>query len=103
VQRRIPSGLDVAFAVLGNDAVVPELAARINNISGRRFRDGLPYQHNLAALRTVLDGADASAWEDSMALHWLGCLRQLSVPTTDARYPEAMRTKHPAWDAYNVT
>src|SRR5262249_31222907 len=28
VQRRVPSGLDLAFAVFGNDQVVPDVAAR---------------------------------------------------------------------------
>src|SRR5215467_10544313 len=51
VQRRVPSCLDVAFAALGNDHVVPDLVERMNNRAGRQFRDGLNYQHNLAALR----------------------------------------------------
>src|SRR5262245_61724853 len=71
VQRRVPSGLDVAFAVLGNDQVVPELTTRIRDKDGRKFRDGLPYQHNLAALRNVLDTPSAGAWEDTLYLHWL--------------------------------
>jgi hypothetical protein len=95
VMRRIPSGLDVVFAVLGNNQVVPELTARLNNKSGRRFRDGLPYQHNLAALRKVIDAQGAAAWQDSLYKHWLACLRELSVPTTGKRYPQAMRTR--AW------
>jgi hypothetical protein len=95
VMRRVPSGLDVAFAVLGNDQVVPELTARMNDRSGRRFRDGLPYQHNLSALRNVLDAGGARAWEGSLYLHWLACLRELSAPTTGKEYPEAMRTR--AW------
>jgi hypothetical protein len=100
VQRRIPSGLDVAFAVFGNDQVVPELTTRIKDRSGHKFRDGLPYQHNLAALRNVLDTPAAGAWEDSLYLHWLACLRELSVPTTSDKYPEAMRTR--AWAMKSV-
>jgi hypothetical protein len=95
VMRRIPSSLDLAFAVLGNSQVAPELTARLKDRSGRRFRDGLPYQHNLAALRNVLDAQGAGAWEDSLYLHWLACLRELSAPTTASRYPEVMRTR--AW------
>jgi hypothetical protein len=102
VQRRIPSGLDVAFAVLGNDQVVPELTARINDRKGRKFRDGLPYQHNLAALRSVLDSPGAEAWEGSLYLHWLACLRELSAPATGDRYPEAMRTRDWALKTVNT-
>ncbi|HEV3261141.1 MAG TPA: DUF3160 domain-containing protein, partial [Gemmataceae bacterium] len=95
VIRRIPSSLDVAFAVLGNNQVVLELTAHLTEKAGRRFRDGLPYQHNLAALRNVLDAQDAGGWEGSLYLHWLACLRELSAPTTGAQYPEVMRTR--AW------
>jgi hypothetical protein len=34
-------------------------------------------------------------WEENLYTHWLGCLRELSKPTTDDKYPEAMRTQ--AW------
>jgi hypothetical protein len=95
VRRRIPSCLDVAFAALGNNHVVPVLTERITSPAGRRFRDGLNYQHNLAAVRETLDGQPASQWADNIYNGWLGCLRQLSSPTTDERYPEAMRTR--AW------
>jgi hypothetical protein len=95
VQRRIPSCLDVAFAVLGNNQAVPELVARITNPNGRKFRDGLPYQHNMAAMRQVIDSQNASIWNENIYLAWLAALRELSVPTTSAKYPEAMRTR--AW------
>jgi hypothetical protein len=95
VQRRIPSGLDAAFAVLGNDQAVPLLTARMTDAGGLRFRDGLPYQHNLAAVRTVVDAQDRPAWDENLYSLWLSCLRELSAPTTDAKYPEAMRTR--AW------
>jgi hypothetical protein len=93
VKRRVPSGLDVAFAALGNDQVVPELTARMTNADGRRFRDGLNYQHNLAAVRRVIDGQDPAAWDTDLYTNWLACLRELSRPTTAAAYPEAMRTR----------
>jgi hypothetical protein len=95
VMRRIPSCLDVAFATLGNNQIVPELTARINNTGGRDFRDGLPYQHNLAATRQVIDRLAPSAWQQNLYMHWLGSLRELSTPTTDPKYPESMRTR--AW------
>lgn len=97
VMRRIPSALDVAFSVLGNDPIVPELVARMTNANGRAFRDGpsLPYQHHLAAVREVVDGQNPAAWESGIYPAWLAALRELSLPTTDPQYPEAMRTR--AW------
>jgi hypothetical protein len=95
VNRRVPSCLDVAFAALGNDQVVPELTARMTAAAGRPFRDGLNYQHNLAAARDVVDAQDAAAWDADLYTSWLACLRELSRPTTSAVYPEAMRTR--AW------
>jgi len=97
VIRRKPCCLDAAFSVLGNDQVVPELVARMTNENGDPFRDGphLPYQHNLLALREVLDAQDPAVWTNNMYTAWLGALRALSAPTTDPIYPESMRTR--AW------
>jgi hypothetical protein len=95
VQRRVPSCLDVAFATLANNQAVPLLVERMTANNGRKFRDGLNYQHNLAAVRNVIDGQDAAIWEQNLYLNWLGCLRELSKPTTAAEYPQVMRTK--AW------
>lgn len=102
VQRRVPGALDVAFAVLGNDQVVPELVAQMRGTfedpdrpHARWFRDGRPYQHNLAAVRAVMERQTPDAWEGNIYMNWLACLRELSAPTTDADYPEAMRTR--AW------
>jgi len=95
VQRRIPSCLDVSFAAFGNDHTVPLLVDRITNASGRKFHDGLPYQHNLAALQTVIDSKPDSMWQQNLYTGWLGCLRELSKPTAGKEYPEAMQTQ--AW------
>jgi hypothetical protein len=101
VLRRVPSALDIAFSVLGNDQVVPDIAARISRtnltlVDGRPFfRDGLNYQHNLAAVRNVLDGQPPEAWTNNIYLSWLACLRDLSAPTTGLQYPQVMRTR--AW------
>lgn len=95
VQRRIPSGLDVAFAVMANDQTVPDLVARMQNPQGRAFRDGLPYQRNLAAVRQTLDSQGDSAWTNNLYNGWLNALRQLSPPTTDPAFPQCMRTR--AW------
>ncbi len=98
VPRRVPSCLDVAFSVLGNDQIVPDLVDRIKDTSPGHhlFRDGLPYQHNLAAVRRVWDAQPLSAWRSNVYVDWLGCLRELSAPLTDdPRYPETFRTR--AW------
>ena len=95
VQRRMPSALDVAYSVLANDQVGPLIHDRIVDRSGRPFRDGLPYQHNLAATRAVMDSHAPKAWQENLYMGWLALLRQLSTPTSDASYPAAMRTE--AW------
>ncbi len=95
VQRRIPSALDVAFAAFGNDATVPDLVARMTNATGRRFRDNLNYQHNLAAVRRIIDAQDKAMWDENLYMNWLGVLRELSKPLADEKYPEVMRTR--AW------
>jgi hypothetical protein len=102
VQRRVPSALDMAFAVLGNDQVVPDLVSRMTTSDGRKFRDRLDYQHNLAAVRNVIDAQEETAWDENVYVNWLACLRELSAPTTDARYPEAMRTRAWAMKALNT-
>lgn len=108
VLRRVPSALDVAFAVLGNSQIVPEIVARIarTNLTpadGRSYwRDGRKYQHNLAAVRNVVDSQNSSAWTNSIYNHWLACLRLLSEPTTGSQYPEAMRTRPWAMKTVNT-
>lgn len=102
VQRRIPTCLDVAFAALGNDQVVPELVARMTDTNGRKFRDGLNYQHNLSAVRDVIDEQNSAVWEENIYMNWLATLRELSAPTTDSKYPEAMRTRASAMKTLNT-
>jgi hypothetical protein len=93
VQRRVPTSLDIAFAAFGNNQVVPDLVARMTNTKGRQFRDGLNYQHNLGAVRKVVDRQNQAVWEENIYMNWLATLRELSAPTTDPKYPEAMRTR----------
>ena len=97
VQRRVPSCLDVAFAALGNDQVVPLLVDRM--VAGtRKFRirptkeNRLNFQHYLAAARNVVDAQQPTAWEENLYMGWLATLRELSKPTTDSKYPEVLRT-----------
>ena len=100
VFRMRPSCLDVAFSVFGNNSIAPELASRMTATNGAPFRDGLSYQSNLAAVRNVIDSQNLGAWSNNMYTAWLGALRALSAPTTDAEYPEAMRTQ--AWAMKNL-
>jgi hypothetical protein len=102
VVRRKPTCLDVAFSTLGNDQMVPEIIARILNPNGVAFRDGLPYQHNLLAVRKVVDTQDQSSWTNNIYSAWLAALRTLSVPTTDPKFPEAMRTRPWAMKTLNT-
>jgi hypothetical protein len=95
VMRRVPSALDIAFSVLGNDQTVPQIASRISNTNGIPWRDGYLYQHNLTAVRRVIDAQDPSVWTNNIYHYWLACLRELSTPTTGLEFPDAMRT--PAW------
>ncbi len=103
VRRKIPSCLDVSFSVFGNNQVVPQLVERINNPKGHPLRDGMPYQHNLAAVRNVIDRLPESYWEENLYTHWLGSLRELSKPTTDKKNPQVMQTKAWAMKSLNTT
>ena len=109
VPRRVPGALDTAFAIFGNDQAVPELVAQMKGIfqdadrpHALKWRDAKPYQHNLAAARAVMDQQTGTAWDSSIYMEWLAALRDLSAPTTDAKYPEAMRTRPWAMKTLNT-
>lgn len=91
VRRRVPSALDVSFAALANNHVVPNLVERIEGGS-HPHRDKKPYQHNLSAMRNVLDSLDSKAWDDTIYMQWLKTLRTLPAPA-DEKMPEVMRTR----------
>jgi hypothetical protein len=91
--RRIPSALDSAFAVFGNNAPLSLILDRMQNAKGVPFRDNVPYAVNLAAVRRVIDNQRADVWDDNIYAMWLAALRTLSEPTTGSEYPEAMRTR----------
>ncbi|HNQ91014.1 MAG TPA: DUF3160 domain-containing protein [Verrucomicrobiota bacterium] len=94
VLRRYPSALDVAYSVLGNGPMGDLIAERMmDGIGGMPFRDGLPYAHNLTAVAATFDRLEPAAWEDSLYTRWLAALRALSIPMTDARFPQAMQTR----------
>jgi hypothetical protein len=97
VWRALPSPLDVLFA-LGNDAagqlLVPEL-------------DTYHYGTNLASLRYLIDGYDASFWNSSLFNAWLEMIRACNPPadrsvlpgfmTTASWWQEKMNTQLASW------
>ena len=102
IARRIPSGLDVAYATLGNDTALPILTDRMADDEGVPFRDGYNYQENLDSVRSVFDAQEAGFWTEHTYGSWLYSLRGLSkpVPATAPRYLphgglETPRHEHP--------
>jgi len=61
-----------------------------NDQSGRgaKFRDGLNYQHNLAALRHIIDAQDKEMWDENLYMNWLATLRELSSRPRMASIPK---------------
>jgi len=92
--RRIPSGLDAAYAVFGNDTALPILTDRMADTNGVPFRDGYPYHQNLASARSVFDSQQEEFWTEHTYGSWLHCLRALSPPLP-ASAPDTFRTT--AW------
>ncbi|YCM42975.1 DUF3160 domain-containing protein [Verrucomicrobiaceae bacterium 227] len=92
--RRVPSGLDAAYAVFGNDTALPILADRMTDTEGVPFRDGYPYHENLAAARSVFDSQQEEFWTEHTYGSWLHSLRALSTPVTSSA-PDTFRTT--AW------
>ncbi|KAG7375865.1 hypothetical protein PHYPSEUDO_014969, partial [Phytophthora pseudosyringae] len=104
--RRLPSALDVAFTLFGNNEVATELTRRMEAHAPRAdaasgddmefvpHRDGIPFASNLIALRQVIDeefdDGDANkpsgtAFENaSISTLWLQALRALSRPSPNA-------------------
>jgi len=79
--------------VLGNDAAAEVIAKRIEDSGGQVGRDGLPFQHNLLAARSVIDARPREQWNDNLYDGWLSALRALSLPTLGDRFPRVMRTR----------
>ena len=94
LHRRMPSGLDAIYAVLGNDAAAPILAERMLDAEGVPFRDGIPYHDELLGVRSVMDSQQAEFWEEHIYGSWLHSLRALSEPLPSGA-PETFRTS--AW------
>ncbi len=80
--RPMPSPLDAWF-VLGNRATVPLLLEGIERWE---------YHPNLAALDRLVASYSPHFWSDNLYNVWLSALRQLSMETTESKYPSVMRT-----------
>ena len=94
LHRRMPSGLDAMYAVLGNNAAAPILADRMENTEGVPFRDGIPFHDELLGVRSVMDSQQPAFWEEHIYGSWLYSLRALSAPLPIGA-PETFRTS--AW------
>ena len=82
VWRGLPSTLDVLFA-LGNDAAAQLLSGQL---------DQYKYATNLAALRYLIDGYDASFWNSSLYNAWLAMIRTCNPPADRSPLPAFMTT-----------
>ncbi len=97
VLRRLPSALDINFAVMGNDTPAGLLSSRMTTTTGGvQYRDGLDYSRELVALRQVFDAQPPASWEGTLYLHNLAALRTLSAPLPGS-VPEALRTEAWKW------
>ena len=85
VWRALPSTLDVLFA-LGNDAAAQLLVSELDRYN---------YASNLAAVRYLIDGYDASFWQSSIFNAWLGMIRACNPPADRSALPGFMTTA--AW------
>lgn len=89
MRRLLPTGLDIAYAALGNDAALPLLAPELAG-------HGALYRRQLSGARRIVDAGAEPLWGASLYAGWLHALRALSLPQrSDPRLPEAMRTA--AW------
>jgi hypothetical protein len=86
VERTMPTGLDVMYA-LGNDSALPLLKPELN-----RF----PYASNLYAGREFVGQFKRPFWQSNLYHIWLDAIRTLDDDLTGEKdFPEAMRTE--AW------
>ncbi len=95
IHRRLPSALDVNFAVMGNNTPAALLAERMQN-PGVPYRDGFDFSRELVSMRQVMDSQGPEAWTGPVYNHVLGAIRTLSKPLP-ASAPQAMRTQAWQW------
>jgi hypothetical protein len=83
VERTMPTGLDVMFA-LGNDTVLPILKKEMTE---------LPYAANLKASQEFVAQLAPSFWQENLYNIWLDALRTLQADLAEVdNAPESMRT-----------
>jgi hypothetical protein len=86
--RRLPSGVDVAYAVFANDAAAPVLLDRMQRQRKDAhfvpFRDGVRFGGQIGALRATIDALPPAAWSQTMYMRWLSAIRALS-PSVDVQ------------------
>lgn len=103
-RRRLGSGIDVAFSVLGNSTVAELIRDRENQVlqknsseteHHRAERDGIPFSKKLMEVRTKIDELSTELWRRSIYNQWLLLLRTLSEPfdPTDTKIPQVFRTR----------
>lgn len=85
VERPFPSPLDVEYA-LGNDRAATHVQDELVSYG---------YASQLETLRHTVNTLEPTFWQGSVYNRWLDVLRTLNEHTTDAQYPQAMRTS--AW------
>ncbi|DBA04947.1 TPA: hypothetical protein N0F65_006949, partial [Lagenidium giganteum] len=89
VTRRVPSALDAAFALLGNDEaadlLLKRMTANASDPTFLRFQHGVPYASNLVALRRTIDdyfikseSEVSTQRKESISTLWIRALRELS-------------------------
>lgn len=92
-ERYMPSPLDAMF-VLGFQETLPLLKTEL---------DTWHYASNLSMLRHLVDAYDAGFWGESMYNVWLNGIRSLALDTSDAKYPDAVRTPEYALKMLNTS
>jgi hypothetical protein len=106
IARRVASGADIAYSVLGNKIAGEVVADRIEGKNPEedktKFRDGLPFQNNLSAIKTLIDSLDEITWNGSVYSSWIACLRELSAPQLTKSTPQAATTKAWAYRTLNT-
>ena len=85
----------MAFSVFGNDSAYAFIRQRMIKENGMKFRDGLDYDHQLRAVRRVIDSMEPSQWEGSVNTLWLRTLRELSKPIAFDGMPQVFSS--PQW------
>ena len=85
VLRPLPSSLDVMYT-LGNNRALTHLTGEVEKYG---------YAEHLGAMRQEVDSLPPEFWDSPVYNRWLGMLRRLNRPTTDEKYPQALRTA--AW------